>query len=167
MTFIDDFVRVWVDMIDKPIIINKKQGFVLNNGTTILLELSKMVIWNAVTGSKGRSIEEMATSHLFNCLKMMYNHLAIIVGVPRIMFSKEHPQLYEYWKKDPKSMIKWMKIFIVEIDDRKDLRGPSNTAYTFIKEMLKGRDKKGDFTNIKFERVANVKIGEKQSKETS
>lgn len=141
--------------------------YIMSNGRDTYRELSKMVVWNAVTENKGQSIKEMATSHLFNCLKMMYNHLAMIVGVPRIMFSKEHPQLYEYWKKDPKSMIKWMKIFIVEIDDRKDLRGPSNTAYAFIKEMLKGRDKKGNFTNIKFERVANVKIGEKQGKKTS
>ena len=40
MSTIDDIINRWVSMIDYPIVINKKQGFVLNNGTRILLEES-------------------------------------------------------------------------------------------------------------------------------
>ena len=40
MSTIDDIINRWVDIIDYPIVINKKQGFVLNNGTRILLEES-------------------------------------------------------------------------------------------------------------------------------
>ena len=40
MSTIDDIISRWVSMIDYPIVINKKQGFVLNNGTTILLDES-------------------------------------------------------------------------------------------------------------------------------
>jgi hypothetical protein len=40
MSTIDDIISRWVSMIDYPIVINKKQGFVLNNGTRILLEES-------------------------------------------------------------------------------------------------------------------------------
>lgn len=130
----------------------------MRNNRDTYRELSKVIIWNTITGSEGKTVKDMATSHIFNCLKMMYNHLAVIAGGPQIMFTKEHPQLYEYWKKDSKSMIKWMKIFIVEIDDRADLRGPRNTAYAFIKEMLKGRDKKCNFTNIKFLKTGNILI---------
>ena len=34
---IDNLIERWVDVIDKPIAINKKQGFVLNNGMRIIL----------------------------------------------------------------------------------------------------------------------------------
>ena len=40
MSTIDDIINRWVSMIDYPIVINKKQGFVLKNGTRILLKES-------------------------------------------------------------------------------------------------------------------------------
>ena len=33
---VDEFISIWVSMIDKPISINHKQGFLLNNGMKIL-----------------------------------------------------------------------------------------------------------------------------------
>ena len=33
---VDEFISIWVSMIDKPISINHKQGFLLNNGMRIL-----------------------------------------------------------------------------------------------------------------------------------
>jgi len=33
---VDEFISIWVSMIDKPIAINHKQGFLLNNGMKIL-----------------------------------------------------------------------------------------------------------------------------------
>lgn len=42
MTFIDNFVSIWVDMIDKPIVINNKQGFLLMNGFRIFFEDTTM-----------------------------------------------------------------------------------------------------------------------------
>ena len=44
MSIIDDIIYTWVNMIDYPIVINKKQGFVLNNGTTILLKESGLSV---------------------------------------------------------------------------------------------------------------------------
>ena len=40
MSIIDDIIESWVDIIDKPLSINKKQGFVLQNGMRIILSES-------------------------------------------------------------------------------------------------------------------------------
>ena len=40
MSIIDDFINNWSGIIDKPLAINKKQGFVLNNGMKIILKNS-------------------------------------------------------------------------------------------------------------------------------
>lgn len=40
MSIIDDIIESWVDIIDKPLSINKKQGFVLQNGIKIILSES-------------------------------------------------------------------------------------------------------------------------------
>ena len=42
MSLIDDLIDRWVDMIDGPLSINKKQGFVLNSGMRIILEDSSL-----------------------------------------------------------------------------------------------------------------------------
>ena len=44
MTTINDFVEVWCEVIDQPIIINKTQGFLLNNGIRILFNDSHLSI---------------------------------------------------------------------------------------------------------------------------
>ena len=42
MSLIDDLINRWVDVIDGPLSINKKQGFVLNSGMRIILEDSNL-----------------------------------------------------------------------------------------------------------------------------
>tara|TARA_R100000963_G_C4637043_1_gene100976 strand:- start:272 stop:454 length:183 start_codon:yes stop_codon:yes gene_type:complete len=42
MSLIDDLINRWVDVIDGPLSINKKQGFVLKNGMRIILEDSSL-----------------------------------------------------------------------------------------------------------------------------
>jgi len=44
VTTINDFVEVWCEVIDQPIIINKKQGFLLNNGIRMLFNDSHLSI---------------------------------------------------------------------------------------------------------------------------
>ena len=38
MTMINDFIEIWVRMIDSPLIVNNKQGFVLTNGWRIFFK---------------------------------------------------------------------------------------------------------------------------------
>ena len=44
MSIIDDFIDNWADMIEKPLAINGKQGFVLKNGMKIILSESILSI---------------------------------------------------------------------------------------------------------------------------
>ena len=49
MSIIDDIIESWSDMIDRPLSINKKQGFILNNGMKIILK-------NSILSIKSREI---------------------------------------------------------------------------------------------------------------
>ena len=49
MSIIDDFINNWSGIIDKPLAINKKQGFILNNGMKIILK-------NSILSVKSREI---------------------------------------------------------------------------------------------------------------
>ena len=49
MSIIDDFINNWSGIIDKPLAINKKQGFILNNGMKIILN-------NSILSVKSREI---------------------------------------------------------------------------------------------------------------
>ena len=49
MSIIDDFINNWSGIIDKPLAINKKQGFILNNGMKIILK-------NSILSIKSREI---------------------------------------------------------------------------------------------------------------
>ena len=47
MSIIDDIIGTWSDMIDRPLSINKKQGFVFKNGMRIILK-------NSILSTKSR-----------------------------------------------------------------------------------------------------------------
>tara|TARA_R100001530_G_C4286341_1_gene146899 strand:- start:45 stop:233 length:189 start_codon:yes stop_codon:yes gene_type:complete len=49
VSIIDDFINNWSGIIDKPLAINKKQGFILNNGMKIILN-------NSILSVKSREI---------------------------------------------------------------------------------------------------------------
>ena len=40
MSIIDDIIEIWADLIDSPLAVNKKQGFLLNNGMRIIFNES-------------------------------------------------------------------------------------------------------------------------------
>ena len=42
MSIINDIIEVWVDVIDRPLAINNKQGFVLKNGMRVILSESEL-----------------------------------------------------------------------------------------------------------------------------
>lgn len=42
MTMINDFIEVWVKMIDRPLTINNKQGFLLTNGMRIIFKDTRL-----------------------------------------------------------------------------------------------------------------------------
>jgi hypothetical protein len=49
MTMINDFIEVWVSMIDRPLVVNNKQGFVLTNGWRIFFKDTSLTRKSAET----------------------------------------------------------------------------------------------------------------------
>ena len=43
MSIIDDIIEIWSDLIDSPLAINKKQGFLLKNGMRIIFNESGLL----------------------------------------------------------------------------------------------------------------------------
>ena len=69
-------------------------------------------IWNDIP------LVDMESSHLFNTLKMLYNHLARLAGLPEVWFSKEYDYFYNLWLDNPQEMIAVMKVMIEEMEIR-------------------------------------------------
>ena len=77
----------------------------------------KDYIW-VTADNKEIDIREMKTRHLFNTLKMLYNHLARLSSLPEVWFSKEYNLFYDMWNKKPQKMINMMKLMIEEMESR-------------------------------------------------
>ena len=87
-------------------------------------------IWNETP------LVDMRSGHLFNTLKMLYNHLARLTGLPEIWFTKEYNLFYELWMENPQEMIDVMKVMIEEMEVRiHDNRISSGKLYGF--EMIR------------------------------
>ena len=67
------------------------------------------------------SLDEMDTKHIFNSMKMYYNHIARQVGLPEIWFIHEYDDHYIRLHRIPEAYVKVIVIFIHEIETRGDL----------------------------------------------
>ena len=112
-------------------------------------------------------LDNMDTNHIFNCLKMLYNHIANMIGAPRVMFTKEYEDLYKNWLESPDVIIDYMKAFIITIEKRQDLHGPNNLGYHMIKEILSSKSEYHEQIKLlaSNKEYNNDKSSEKKSKE--
>ena len=77
----------------------------------------KDYIW-VTADNKLIDIREMESGHLFNILKMLYNHLARLSSLPEVWFSKEYDYFYNLWLDNPQEMIAVMKVMIDAMEIR-------------------------------------------------
>jgi hypothetical protein len=87
--------------------------------------------WRTAQG-EAITLGKMKTSHLFNCLKMFYNHLAEVYRMPIYYFTRKYAEYHYLAINDPFRLIDMSKIFIKEIDKRKDM---SDKSMSIIREM--------------------------------
>jgi len=81
---------------------------------------------------------EMATSHLFNSVKMIYNHLAEEFDRPTIWFTKKHVQYQAAAQLNPRALAETLRNLIIELERRNDLPPKYHGPYTVIKNELRG-----------------------------
>jgi|LULO01.1.fsa_nt_gb hypothetical protein len=79
----------------------------------------KKIGWKTMDGRLTNNIE-MSTSHLFNVVKMYYNHLAILTNMPTYGFTKQYQEKYNAWIEKPERTVYVLKHMILELEDRTD-----------------------------------------------
>ena len=82
-------------------------------------------------------VDEMDTKHVFNCMKMMYNHLAAANNLPTFWFNHVYRE-YEYLAKHrPKKLIEHLLLFVYIIEERGDLPDRYREPYESIITTLR------------------------------
>lgn len=100
-------------------------------------------LWETATKEKLR-LEHMSTKHVFNAMKMLYNHVAEVADLPNlpaIWYHHRYSKFYYKAQKAPRWMLQHIVIFVYEIEVRGDLPGkyrkPYNLIISAILEALK------------------------------
>tara|TARA_R100000742_G_C4256720_1_gene74586 strand:+ start:444 stop:875 length:432 start_codon:yes stop_codon:yes gene_type:complete len=83
--------------------------------------------------------EDMETSHLFNCIKMWYNHLAVLVGFQDIWFRKKKAHVFHTWETDPQKGIEILKWYMMEFEKRADVENNYLEKYCLMRNFLTGK----------------------------
>lgn len=78
------------------------------------------LIWTTAQGVK-IPITEMKTSHLFNAMKMTFNHLATLHGGQPVWFQHQYTDYLQKSKDDPYRLAQMVLLMLAEIETRTDL----------------------------------------------
>ena len=81
---------------------------------------------------------EMETSHLFNSVKMIYNHLAELIGFPTFWYTKKYEGYVQKWIQQPEQTMETLKSLIIELEDRTDWDSNQKDTYLRIRQTLSG-----------------------------
>lgn len=81
-------------------------------------------------------IGEMDTKHLFNSMKMLFNHLAESWGGRPVWFQKRYPDTFRIARKQPKLLAEFVCRAVVAIDARGDLPERYRQPYAEIVGQL-------------------------------
>jgi hypothetical protein len=87
--------------------------------------LNNGMMWKTMEGGIIHT-SQMSTSHLFNSVKMIYNHMADIIGFPT------------FWFTNPEYQMDILKKLILELEKRDDWDERQKHIYNQIKLTLTG-----------------------------
>ena len=83
--------------------------------------------------------DEMETSHVFNRIKMWYNHLAVLVGFQEIWFRKKKAHIFHTWQTDPQKGMDILKGYMLEFESRDNIEDRHLEKYCLIRNFLTGK----------------------------
>jgi len=87
--------------------------------------------WRCKSGLVLR-LEEMETRHIFNAMKMLYNHLAVHYGLQPVWFQRQYSDVHQQAMLDSEQLAGVVMLFISEIERRGDLPDKYKVPYREI-----------------------------------
>lgn len=91
--------------------------------------------WKCMDG-RIMTLEEMDTKHMFNSMKMIFNHLAEAHGGEPVWFERHYAVYEEMCERFPQAQAEIVMLFLVEIERRGDLPEFYHEPYKLIKEQI-------------------------------
>jgi hypothetical protein len=102
-----------------------------------LRTLSSCFKWHTQDG-RILLLHEMKTSHIFNSMKMLFNHIAEAYGATPIWYQQSYDTYKQIAKQRPKSLARTVAIFCYEIERRGDLPVKYQEPYRLIMQQILG-----------------------------
>ena len=81
-------------------------------------------------------LSQMETKHIFNCAKLLFNHVAELYGGKEINRTRHIPVWSEKAQRDPIEFLQPFKVFYEEIERRGDLPDEYRVAWERIKAQF-------------------------------
>lgn len=98
--------------------------------------------WTTMEGET-LSVHEMETRHIFNSMKMIFNHIAHVYGGKPVWFQKFYDAYEERARRDPKKLARQVAMFCWVIQQRGDLPEKYIPPYIqIVNQILDIRDLK-------------------------
>lgn len=101
------------------------------------------MIWTTKDGVK-MPITEMKTSHLFNAMKMTFNHLAALHGGQPVWFQHRYQDYLEKAVDDPERLAQMVILMLAEIQTRTDLPEAYEDPLRLIVAQIRGQQTLGE-----------------------
>lgn len=100
-------------------------------------------IWTTAQGEQ-IPITEMKTSHLFNAMKMTFNHLAETHGGQPVWFQHKYCDYTQKSKDDPERLAQMVLLMLAEIGTRTDLPRAYEEPLRLIIVQIRGSQQIGE-----------------------
>lgn len=84
------------------------------------------------------TLDQMTTAHIFNAMKMTFNHLADAFNGDPVWFNHRYRDKGNEAKEETKGQARTVLIMMVEIDRRKDLPSKYESPYAYIRGQVLG-----------------------------
>lgn len=107
--------------------------------------MKRPFLWRTMEGEV-LTLAEMETKHIFNSMKMVFNHLAEEFGADPVWFVHTYRDYQHRANHDPDALAYQVLTFIAEIEARGDLPEKYRVPYLLITEQV--------FGPMKFKRIA-------------
>ena len=108
------------------------------------------MMWRTMQGELIHT-SHMETSHLFNSVKMIYNHMADIIGFPTFWLGNKYTEINKKWLDNPQKEMDILKKLILELETRTDWNERQKSIYNKIRLTLTG-----EFHKIVFNKLEDM-----------